>query len=68
MEDFLTMYEKEDIKGKASGELYDEYVDYGTGQYDEIVPHSVFTKSVSYLFNLKSKVVRVNGKSTRVYK
>lgn len=68
VEDFLTMFTKDELRNKPSGDLYEEYVEYGTGQYDEIVTHSVFTKSVGYLFNLRSKVVKIDGKSIRVYK
>ena len=68
LNDFLEAYDRSDLIGKPSGELYEEYLEY-CNDYDLTeVTHSTLTRFVTHKFNLKVVVGKVNNKSVRVYK
>ncbi len=68
VEDFLSAFTKEDLINKPSGELYEEYLEYCTDLYDELVTQSLLTRSVGHLFNLRTKPVYIDKKTIRVFK
>ena len=68
VEDFLNGYDKADIIGRTTSEIYEEYEEYVTDIYDNIVTQSTFTRAVGRLYNLRSAVVKRDGKAVRVFK
>ncbi len=68
IDDFLEGYEKTDLINKASGELYEEYLEYCTDFDANEVSHSLLTKIVMQKYKLRVVVAKVNKKSVRVFR
>lgn len=66
--EFLEAYDKEQIINKSSSELYEEYLEYCNDfDYTE-ASHSLFTRTVKFMLDLHIKVIKIDGKATRVYR
>lgn len=68
VEDFLSAYERDDLINKASGELYEEYVEYCNDFDVTEVTQNLLTRSVTHKYNLRVVVVYKDKKSIRVFK
>lgn len=68
LQEYLTVYERDEIIGVSTGGVYREYLDFCENEELTPVSHMKFTQAVKYTFDLNVKVIKEDGKSVRVYK
>lgn len=66
--EFLKTLTIEDILFRPTKEVYMKYCTWADDNKYERIAHNVFSEAIQNTFYVKSKVMRVDGKSTRVYK
>lgn len=68
VEEYLSAFTAEDFMDKHVKEAYSDYCQWCDLNNMEIQSNMLFTQSVQIYFNLKSKVIKSEGKSVRAYK
>lgn len=66
--EFLNTLTIDEILYIPTKEVYLKYCSWANDNEYEKVAHNVFSEVVHSIFYVKSKVMRINGKVTRVYK
>ena len=68
LQEYLTVYDKDELIGATTGGVYREYLDFCENEELTPVSHKKFTQAVKYTFDLDVKFIKEDGKTVRVYK
>ena len=67
VKEFLNTLNLDDVLYVPTREVYEKYCKWAKKNDCKKVAHNIFSEAVQNTFYVKSKVVRLNGKVTRVY-
>ena len=68
LEEYLTVYEKSELIGVSTGDVYKEYLEFCENEELTPVTHKKFTQAIKYTFDLNVRVMKIDSKSVRVFK
>lgn len=68
VQDYFSVYSRDNVVNKTSGDWYSDYLQFCVDFDYEPVSQIQLTKLTRREFNVNCKVVKINGKSCRIYR